>query len=89
MPQKLHVCSGSLNANTAARHKISESISINMRANNVPEADVHQGMAEGNISKGKLILVTVLINFYQNRNLTFQRVADSYIKKEYQNDCPA
>lgn len=73
----------------SVEHKISESISINMRANNVPEADVHQGMAEGNISKGKLILVTVLINFYQNRNLTFQRVADSYIKKEYQNDCPA
>lgn len=43
-----------------------------MLANNVPEADVHQGMAEGSISKGDFILVTVLINFYQNRNLTFQ-----------------
>lgn len=45
-----------------------------MLANDVPEADVQQGIAEGSINKCNLIPVTVLIYFYQNRNLTFHEM---------------
>lgn len=53
-----------------------------MLANDVPEADMQEGTAEGSISKCDLIQVTTLIYFYQNRNLTFHELLFPTFNKE-------
>lgn len=67
MPQKPHVCSVNLNNSTEFEHKTSECIRINMLGNNMPEAHMQEGIAQGSISKYDLISVAVIIYFYQTR----------------------